>query len=49
MPGWIIRQAPHPRDRRLPPAATGLAAALRRLWMRLRWLGEMAAAASRSR
>jgi hypothetical protein len=34
---WTIRQAPHPRDRRPPPAATGIAAALRRVVMRLRW------------
>jgi hypothetical protein len=46
MPGWTIRQTPHPRDRRPPPAATGLAAALRRLWMRwrLRWVAMTAAA-----
>jgi hypothetical protein len=24
VPGWIIRQVPHPRDRRAPPASTGL-------------------------
>jgi hypothetical protein len=35
MPGWIIRQVPYRRDRRAPPL--GLAAALRRAWMRLRW------------
>ena len=39
MPGWIIRQTPHPRDRRPPPAATGrkrIMALVRRLSMRLR-------------
>jgi hypothetical protein len=26
MTTWTLRQSPHPRDRRLPPAVTGLAA-----------------------
>jgi hypothetical protein len=36
MTTWTLRQSPHPRDRRLPRAATGLRALVHRLVMRVR-------------
>jgi hypothetical protein len=36
MTGWTLKQSTF-RDRRPPPAATGLVALVRRLVMRLRW------------
>jgi hypothetical protein len=47
MPGWILKQSTY-HDRRPPPAANGLAAALRRFWMRLRWRWAAMAAAARA-
>jgi hypothetical protein len=46
MTGWTIRQSPHPRDR-APPAATDLAALVRRALMRLRWRWAALTAAAR--